>query len=116
MLRQWIAGLLTGREARLIGDDLALLATEIASNAVRHGSTPVYASLSLTDSGLVRVRLEVLDSGTGFDRTTVLLAGDETIADHGRGLRIVDALAHSWGNALLDHGHLVWAEMTAAPD
>ncbi|WP_329324666.1 ATP-binding protein [Streptomyces luteogriseus] len=113
VLREWLAGLLTGQDATLLGDDLALVATELATNALRHGSLPVHVSLTVTHTGnTTSLRLETIDFGDGFGPDTTPRA-PEDLPCRGRGLQIVAALTRAWGHIRLDHGHLVWAELAA---
>ena len=65
---------------------------------------------SLTDATL---RIDVIDAGTG---TPEPQPADLT-AEHGRGLRMVAAVAAAWGmEALPDDGKLVWAELKRPVD
>ncbi|MEU9671649.1 ATP-binding protein [Streptomyces bobili] len=114
VVRGWIAGLLGASRARSLGEDLALVATELVTNAVRHGAVPTRVSLSLTDgSHGGRVRLEVEDGGAGFASDKVRPADADSSACGGRGLHIVAALACDWGNAKAAGRHVVWAELAA---
>ena len=45
-------------------DAAALMTSEIASNAIRHGKEPIDVSISAEEQGL---RVSVLDRGSGFD-------------------------------------------------
>ncbi|MDA5279289.1 ATP-binding protein [Streptomyces sp. Isolate_45] len=68
MLRTWIVARLAGWHLHSLTDDLILIATELATNAVRHGGTAARITLALRDlgTGARVVRLEVEDSGPGF--------------------------------------------------
>ncbi|MGW6868415.1 ATP-binding protein [Streptomyces sp. NPDC054901] len=68
MLRTWIVARLAGWHLHSLTDDLILIATELATNAVRHGGTAARITLGLRDPGTGArvVRLEVEDSGPGF--------------------------------------------------
>lgn len=83
-----------------------LLASELATNAVRAKTTygrDIGMGIELTGAGL---RLEVSDSGDG--KPELRCAGDEHVC--GRGLALVDALADDWGVAPRDGvGKVVWA-------
>jgi len=90
-------------------EDLVLIASELFSNAVLHGAGRVEIRMSL---GTERVRLEVLDEGTGSVPVVrkPLAAGTVT----GRGLRIVERLATTWGSTRDPAGRItVWAELPA---
>jgi serine/threonine-protein kinase RsbW len=84
--------------ARLVGrlpphsvDDLVLIASELAANAVRHGEPPAVLRLETTDE----VARSTVSSHGGTTAPKVLDAGDD--ADHGRGLAMVQALASDVG-------------------
>lgn len=82
-----------------------LLASELASNAIRHGRTPFTVRV---DVGPV-VRIEVQD-GNSVVPTLQAAKGDD---DAGRGLMLLEALADRWGVDRVDGGKLVWFEYTA---
>ncbi|MFF2040839.1 ATP-binding protein [Kitasatospora sp. NPDC058170] len=117
-LRAWIGALLADWQLPQLVDDLALIATELATNAVRHGGTPARATLAMSapDAGPRVVRLEIQDSGPGFDpRTCAPTAESSATAEScsGRGLLLVAALSSAWGALHTGAGQLVWAELTA---
>lgn len=117
-LRGWITAQLTDWQLPHLADDLALIATELATNALRHGGTAALATLSLVGpgQGSRTVRLEIQDSGPGFDpRERLPAAGSSGTAEScgGRGLLLVAALSTAWGSLRSGAGQLVWAEMTA---
>ncbi|MFG2488678.1 ATP-binding protein [Streptomyces virginiae] len=112
LLRTWITARLAGWHLHGPSDDLLLIATELASNAVRHGGTPARITLALRCPGTGQrvVRLEVEDSGPGFDprsRRHPVRVESRT----GRGLLLVDTLSSAWGVRPTDTGQLVWAEL-----
>ncbi|MGW0657554.1 ATP-binding protein [Streptodolium elevatio] len=91
-------------------DAIALVVTELATNAVLHsrsgqgGSVRVWL-FPLGGGIAVFVYDDGPATGTTFDR------GD--IADYGRGLKIVEHFALRWGSAGDTPGsHLAWADMT----
>ena len=86
-------------------DRLALIASELVTNAVRHAQTEITIELSAEEGAL---HLEVFDRG----------AGRPVFLDHdpdqpgGLGLPIVEALASSWGMRPREGGGKgVWAEV-----
>jgi anti-anti-sigma factor len=87
--------------------DLELVASELATNAVQFAQTAFEVRLELRGA---EVLLEVTDSGTG-----VPTMGPEpsALAPHGRGLRIVDAIADGWGvrAAQPGPGKTVWVRL-----
>ncbi|MFV0126659.1 ATP-binding protein [Streptomyces sp. HMX112] len=104
-----------------LADDALLILTEMLSNAVRHGTPPwdVRMWLVSEEGGPSYVRLEVDDAGPGIDIDLLRARWRHPsgfLADGGRGLRIVDALASSWGDEPSGHGHTVWAQLEAKPE
>lgn len=90
-------------------DDIVLVASELASNVVRHG--PLLerefevAVTALADGSCF---IEVSDEGTAVPRLKEVGEGEET----GRGLRLVDHIAAAWGVwSRGRHGKTVWALM-----
>ena len=87
-------------------DELAVLVTELVTNAVVHVGGDVRVSLCFDRA---TVRVEVEDGGEGSPR--VLAASP--VAEGGRGLRIVDALAEEWGVESDGTGKVVWCVLSA---
>jgi anti-sigma regulatory factor (Ser/Thr protein kinase) len=86
-------------------DDVAMLASELATNAVLHGQRPIGITL---EASAHRLRVEVTDAGAAMP--VELDAGPEL--ESGRGLAIVAALADDWGaDRLPGNGKVVWAEV-----
>jgi two-component sensor histidine kinase len=85
-------------------DDLALVISELVTNAVRAGSPTVRVALALERS---RVVVRVSDEATGWPEERA--AGEDDPG--GRGLPLVGALSASWGVRLLGTGKVVWAEL-----
>ena len=112
VLRQWLASLLPDGPAR---DDLVLVATELASNAICHtgsGQGGWFAvEVTMCRSA---VRIGVADGG-GAGRPRVI---EEPAAERGRGLLLVRALSLRTGEHPAGAGRLVWADIrwdAAAP-
>ncbi|CAN5775117.1 hypothetical protein BH23ACT4_BH23ACT4_09130 [soil metagenome] len=83
-------------------DDLALVVSELVSNAVRHsGHGSVFVSLKQTGDN--RVRLEVKDPGPCFDP-------EHPPGGDGMGLQLVSKVADSWGIEN-DGDCTVWVEI-----
>ncbi|WP_327251081.1 ATP-binding protein [Streptomyces sp. NBC_01244] len=86
--------------------------SELVTNALRHGSRPVWHTLRqvlLADGGH-SVHIVVGDRGEGWE----LRSGPATAAVKGttaRGLDIVAMLAAAWGATRSYAGHLVWADL-----
>ncbi|MER6717664.1 MULTISPECIES: ATP-binding protein [Streptomyces] len=96
-------------------DDVALVTSELLTNAVRHaGHGPISVAAELNDG---RVRIEVCDSSPVLPKAGLPGADDET----GRGLPIVAALAARHDVEATASGKRCWAEITvptptACPD
>ena len=106
-------------------DELRLLVSELVSNAVLHGDGAIEIAVSEVDGdgdgdgdadsvrddgragapGLVRVEVRNVGHGTPVMRR----AAREALS--GRGLRLVDELAHRWGAHSSDGHTLVWFEV-----
>jgi signal transduction histidine kinase len=84
-------------------DAVGLIVSELATNAVRHAATAFIVTIDQTAR---RVRIEVSDSGEGEPRLRSPRPTDPT----GRGLRILDAMADTWGvvSATPRTGKTVW--------
>ena len=86
-------------------DDIAMVITELATNALLHGQRPIAITV---ETSAAWVRVEVTDAGPAMP--VELDAGPEL--ETGRGLAIVAALAHDWGaERLPGSGKVVWAEV-----
>jgi anti-sigma regulatory factor (Ser/Thr protein kinase) len=81
-------------------DDARSVVTELVSNAVRYGQPPIRLTLERDARGW---RIDVTDAGSEHRKEAA--AGGE----HGWGLRIVAALAESWGTA--DQPSRVWCRL-----
>jgi hypothetical protein len=90
-----------------LSDDIALVATELVSNALRAGS--VACSVILRIEPQV-IELRVSDDAAGEPRLGTPGPGDE----HGRGLNIVAAVASTWGCDASPLGKAVWARFVRA--
>ncbi|MGW5442494.1 ATP-binding protein [Streptomyces asiaticus] len=91
-----------------LADDTALIVSELATNALRHGHVPgrlFRVELTLTKT---RLRIAVSDPrGERLPRPRHPSPRDK----HGRGLLIVRALAHRWGVRERTVGKEIWAEL-----
>lgn len=90
-------------------DVAVLLASELATNAVRYARTPLTVWLGHRSDRLV---LSVEDASA----TVATPRQPDVWEEGGRGLQLVDALADRWGERELVGGKLVWAEIATRQD
>lgn len=95
-----------------LSDDLELITSELVTNALIHAGSDVDVRLRAFGD---RVRLEVRDSDSDPPVPTAYSLTEEgsARAEHGRGLVLVDALAHTWNTSPSGRGKTVWLEMDA---
>jgi anti-sigma regulatory factor (Ser/Thr protein kinase) len=94
-----------------VRDDVALLVTELVTNAVLHGGARTDRPIKLEfrrESGQIRV--EVIDPGAEFQSPSSPPNGDSS---GGWGLFFVDKIAQRWGIRPAPSGTCVWFEMPA---
>ncbi|MDG6108441.1 SpoIIE family protein phosphatase [Dactylosporangium aurantiacum] len=82
-------------------DDLVLVVSELAANAVMHGRPPIQLRLR---NGGTHVVLELHDTATYLPRKQRPTPDDE----HGRGLQLVSSLCDRWGTRPTADGKAVW--------
>ena len=95
-VRRFVKGQLAAVPA---ADDVVLAASELAANVIRHAQTEFTVRLVTDDV----VRLEVSDGSS-------IIPAVEDLAESSRGLRMIEAMAETWGVELRDSGKVVWAE------
>ena len=88
-------------------DVVALLVSEVATNALVHGDGEVRVRVLPTAEG---VRVEVHDDSPRLPSMRAATMLDEG----GRGVALVDALSSSWGAAPDGDGKTVWFEVAAS--
>ena len=93
-------------------DDLVLAVSELAANAVQHGSGPTTLAVSLRPGAVV---IEVGDRDPIRSPTILPL---QRATWSGRGMAIVDVISDSWGVLALADTKVVWCEFVGvgAPD
>jgi PAS domain S-box-containing protein len=89
-------------------DTASLLVSELLTNAVCHAEGPIRLGVRHSVSELV---VEITDRSPHLPRQQSGDADDE----HGRGLILVDALAHSWGTRPGLDGKTVWFSLLTGP-
>ena len=88
-------------------DTVALLVSEVATNALVHGAGRVRVRVRPTVHGL---RVEVHDEDSTLPSRRQATPMDEG----GRGIALVDALSSGWGAETTSDGKTVWFEVAAA--
>ncbi|MEF9903035.1 MULTISPECIES: ATP-binding protein [Streptomyces] len=84
------------------------IVTELVANAVEHTDAAT-VGVSITRTGEEAARIVVTDTS----RTRPTPAVPSADAEHGRGLLLVEALAHGWGSEVVHGGKRVWADLPA---
>ncbi len=104
-LRRWLASLLPDTPAR---GDVALVASELASNAIRHTASGQdgWFAAEITWHGSM-VQVAVADGGGPAEPHIVA----DTTAEQGRGLQLVHSLSMRSGWCGDQRGRLVWAHV-----
>ncbi len=96
-----------------VRQDLALLVSEVVTNAVRHAQVREDGPIDLTVRVEAdRVRAEIADPGPGFEPTP---AAPTLLQTHGWGLFLVGQLSSRWGVDRASRGTTVWFEIDLAP-
>ena len=94
-----------GIDADII-DTAALLVSELATNAIVHGTSTIQLCVRVDDE----IRVEVRDVS---DECPVVESG-QLERESGRGLAIVGSLADTWDWSPRDSGKVVWFELARA--
>ena len=89
-----------------LADSLALVTSELASNAVLHARTPFVVRVGTVDG---HVRVSVFDHSARLPERRP--HGPDSVT--GRGLAIIESLADVWGVEVVDGGKWVWAVVGA---
>lgn len=107
--RHFVRDVLLGCDLEALVDDSQLGTSELVANAVRHAGTELVLRLRVDD--VVTIAIE---DGQPELRRPVPVAGDQ-LAESGRGLHIVAAVAQDWGIRTAAGGKVVWFTL-ARPD
>ena len=102
--RAFVRQQLVGHGLAYLTDEVELVVSELATNAMRHARTAFTVSLRGYEQTLL---LEVVDGSRALPARVALVNALDT---HGRGLAIVDHLCRDWGMDALPDGKSVWAE------
>jgi anti-sigma regulatory factor (Ser/Thr protein kinase) len=108
--RDFVGGALTDHDLLTLVDDVKLVASELATNAIVHAGGP-FTVLLRADAGTL-----VLTVRDGSSRAPLHLAA-QVMDTRGRGLSIVQSLSDHWGvNIGNGHSKSVWASFNIAGD
>jgi PAS domain S-box-containing protein len=99
--RRFVRDALTAWDQAELADTARLLASEVLTNAVRHARQAIGLRLHLMSDEIIT---EVTDDYAWLPRRTLPALDDE----YGRGLTLVEALAHNWGTLPTSDGKIVW--------
>jgi hypothetical protein len=89
-------------------DDVELIASELVANAI--STTPRLLVLQLYFDGKTPVRVTVSDP----DPALPVMPPVDLMAEHGRGLQIIEALSSAWGSTRRRPvGKTVWSDIAA---
>lgn len=104
--RRFAAGALRGVSDETL-ELVELMVSELASNAFRHANSRFDLTVMRTAD---RIRVEVTDYGAGEP----IVRPPAALGAAGRGLRIIDTLAASWGfERLAGQGKIVWFTLSS---
>lgn len=109
--RRFLASLLVSwRMPELLEGEAALLLSELATNAVKHARSPFTVVVRYDGHYL---RIEVDDASQGRPK----LGGRDVggLRTSGRGLVLVDTVAHRWGTVPTTRGKRVWFDLPVRP-
>ena len=90
--------------AQRFADDVLLLASELVTNACRHGAAPYRLLLLPTSVGL---RIEMSDASPLLPT----VGPDQPAVPGGFGMRLIGALTDTWGVTTHRAGKTVWLEL-----
>lgn len=93
-----------------VADDLELVASEMVTNAIRYGASPIEFRLIAGDGFL---RFEVRDGAAHLLPAPRDAADDEA---GGRGLALIEALSTEWGVDIHSDAKTVWATISTIPE
>lgn len=105
-VRHFVTGILERWQEGGLVPDAALVASELATNAVMHADSPFRLSVDRS-VGVVCIAIQDVHLGPAERQQSV--AG----AVSGRGMVIVEAVARRWGCDALPGGKVVWAELSS---
>jgi anti-sigma regulatory factor (Ser/Thr protein kinase) len=106
--RHFVRSIAEEHGGSIVGEPAELLASELVTNAVRHGQKSVQVGVHLDGR---RLRVEVYDDAKDFP----MMEQESLWSDHGRGLLLVAAISDHWGVEPVREGKRVWFELQTDP-
>lgn len=103
--RELVRELLTAAGVTTILDDALLVVSELATNAVRYGSSPIALHLTLDDARLVIAVQDAHPSDLPYPKVLTQTEPD------GRGMHLISAMTTRWGWDRSVNTKVVWAEI-----
>ncbi len=91
-------------------DAVTLVVSELVTNAARHTAGPIHLRLTPSTEGVL---IEVDDPAPHHPGDPPLQAPSAPLAETGRGLALVDAVARAWGVTDIPGGKRIWAAIRA---
>ena len=106
VMRKWLAGLLP---AGSLSDDLAVVATELGTNAIRHTASCAGGGQFIVEVTWhpAAVRVAVTDCGAPAGPRII----NDPLSEQGRGLRLVQGMSALMGVTGSPGGRQVWADV-----
>jgi anti-sigma regulatory factor (Ser/Thr protein kinase) len=104
-VRRFVTEVLTHWREHDLMSDAALVASELATNAILHASSPFRVSVDRS-VGVICIAIQDSTSDPAEQQDATHHDGS------GRGMIIVEALSRRWGSDSLPTGKVVWAELT----
>lgn len=104
-VRDWVTQTLSREGLDELAETAELLASEVVTNAIVHASTEIELE---TRWETERVRVTVSDADLHLPSVAAL----DVEATSGRGMHMVDLLAHDWGVYMQPKGKTVWFDLT----
>ena len=107
--RGFTAGVLDGTPWGDHVDTAVLLVSELVTNAIRHGNPPYSLAIAIGED---EIELSVEDADGAIPQARE----PDALAEDGRGLLLVGALAHAWGIRPLLAGKAAWFTLRQQPN
>lgn len=108
--RRFLASLLVSwRMPEMLEGEVALLLSELATNAIQHARSP-FTVIVRYDGTFLRTEV-----GDGSQEVPRLEGEEELVRRAGRGLVLVDSIAHRWGIHPTARGKRVWFDLPVRP-